>query len=373
MTRLDRYILRQCCGVMIFVTAVLSAAVWLAQSLRLIDLIVNRGVSVGLFFYLAVLILPRFLDVVLPIGLFIAVLFTFNRLISESELVVMRAAGLGPFALARPVLLLAAASFLVLMSMSAYFLPVSNREFKDLQFEIRNRFVSGLVQEGTFTRISSKLTIYIRSRDSRGDVEGLMINDTRNPERPVTILAQRGSFVDTQAGPRIVMINGTRQEYNKRTGKLSALTFKRYTLDLAALHDAPVVRFRSAPERFLSELFFPPASVPPQARPGFLVEGNLRLAVPLSVFGFCLIPLACLLSGETGRRGQVMRVLLAVGIAFAYESLGISASDLARRYSAAIGLIYVVDLLPILAGLAILLQAAKKVGWRRRLAAAISR
>ena len=54
------------------------------------------------------------------------------------------------------------------MSLSAYFLPASNRAFKDLQFEIRNRFVSSLIQEGTFTTISDKLTIYIRSRDDRG-------------------------------------------------------------------------------------------------------------------------------------------------------------------------------------------------------------
>ena len=96
MTTLTRYILRQCFGVMVFVTAALSAAVWLAQSLTLIDLIVNRGLSVDVFLYLAVLILPRFVDIVLPIGVFIAVLFTFNRLSTESELVVMRAAGLSP-------------------------------------------------------------------------------------------------------------------------------------------------------------------------------------------------------------------------------------------------------------------------------------
>ena len=90
---------------MIFVTAALSAAVWLAQSLPLIDLIVNRGLSLDVFLYLAMLILPRFLDIVLPIGLFVAVLLTFNRLTTESELVVMRAAGLGPMSLARPVLI----------------------------------------------------------------------------------------------------------------------------------------------------------------------------------------------------------------------------------------------------------------------------
>src|SRR5207245_6689920 len=112
MKRLDRYILRQCFGVMIFVTAALSAAIWLAQSLRLIDLIVNRGLSISVFLYLAVLILPRFLDIVLPIGIFIAVLFTYAKLGTESEIVVMRAAGLGPGGLAKPAGLLGVIGFL---------------------------------------------------------------------------------------------------------------------------------------------------------------------------------------------------------------------------------------------------------------------
>src|SRR6201997_5653695 len=127
MKRLHPYLLCPCFGVMIFVPAALSAAIWLAQSLRLIDLIVNRGLAIEIFLYLAALILPRFLDIVLPIGVFIGVLYTFNRLTGESELVVMRSAGLSHLALAKPVLLLAGLSFFVLMSLSAYFLPASNR------------------------------------------------------------------------------------------------------------------------------------------------------------------------------------------------------------------------------------------------------
>src|SRR5229473_4629106 len=248
MTSLDRYILRQCFAMMIFVTAALSAAVWLAQSLRLVDLIVNRGLSVALFSYMALLILPRFLDIVLPIGAFIAVLFVFNRLTSESELVVMRAAGLGPLVLARPVFILAGFAFVALMSLSAYFLPASNPEFKDLQFEIRNRFVSALLQEGAFTTISDKLTIYIASRNERGEVIGLMINDERDPKRPVTILAERGAFADSGGASRIIMVNGDRQQYERDTGKLSVLTFERYVLDLDLMHDAPENRFLEAQE-----------------------------------------------------------------------------------------------------------------------------
>src|SRR5215207_329928 len=356
MNVLDRYILRQSLSIMLFVTAALSAAVWLTQSLRLVDLIVNRGLSIELFLYLALLILPRFLDIVLPIGAFIAVLFVFNRLTSESELVVMRAAGVGPLGLARPVFVLAAIAFLVLMSLSAYFLPASNREFKDLQFEIRNRFVSALLQEGTFTTISDKLTIYIGGRDDRGQVTGLLINDRRDPQHPVTILAERGAFADDAQGSRIIMVNGSRQSYDRTNGKLSVLTFDRYTLDLNMLRDAPVVRFRDAQERFLGELFWPPEQLSPPLRRSFLVEGHQRILVPLTIFSFAMIPLACLLPGELNRRGQVRRVLLAVGIAFVFQALDLGVKNLASRNLALIPLLYLIDLLPLIAGTAILMS-----------------
>ena len=365
MTNLDRYILRQCFGVTVFVTAALSAAIWLAQSLRLIDLIVNRGLSIEIFLYLALLILPRFLDIVLPIGVFIAVLFTFNRLTTESELVVMRSVGLSHLALAKPVLLLAGIAFFVLMTLSVYFLPASNRAFKDLQFEIRNRFVSSLLQEGTFTTISDKLTIYIRSRDDRGEVTGLLISDSRDPEKPVTILAERGVFVDSPTGARIVMVNGNRQQFDPNSGKLSLLTFDRYTLDLESLHDAPVVRFREAAERFLDELFYPPANADPELRLRFTIEAHQRILIPLSALSFSLIPLACLLPGEFNRRGQLKRAMLAIVIAFLFELLDIGVNNLAALSAAAIPLMYVTDLLPFIFGIAVLLHGNIRLGIRR--------
>jgi lipopolysaccharide export system permease protein len=364
MKTLDRYIRRQSLGAMIFVTAALSIAVWIAQSLRLIDLIVNRGLSIELFLYLAILLMPRFLDVVLPIGVFIAVLFTFNRLAVESELIVMRSAGLSPLALARPALALAGIGFLVLMSLSVYFLPAANRAFKDLEFEIRNRFVSSLVQEGTFTTISDKITFYARSRDDRGDLAGLMIDDDRDPRRPVTILAERAAFVDTPAGQRIVMVEGSRQQFDTQTKKLSVLTFDRYTLDLNTLHDAPIVRYREAQERFLPDLFYPPAGLDPVLRRTFITEGNQRILIPLSTFSFALIPLACLLPGELNRRGYAKRVALAVGAAFLFQLVALGVDDLANRYTATIPLMYVVDLLPFLLGLGVLLHGGIRPGFR---------
>jgi lipopolysaccharide export system permease protein len=371
MNRLTHYILRQTLVVMLFVTAAFSAAVWLVQSLRLIDLIVNRGLSVGLFLYLAVLILPRFVDVVLPIAVFVAVLFTYNKLIAESELVVMRASGMSPAALARPALLVGMVGMVVLYALSLYFLPVANRAFKDLQFEIRNRFASVLIQEGIFNTLSDRLTVYVKSREANGELESLLIHDTRDPAKPVTIFAERGAFVDTDGGPRIVMVNGNRQQRDGATGRLSSLTFEKYTLDLAALGDAPGVRDRQPDERFLHELLFPTSQGVRRAPDrSLLVEANMRLVNPLTAVAMAVLPVVCLLLGEFNRRGQSRRVLLAIFLAFVLEVSDVGLKNLAGRSGIAIAMLYANVVLPI-AGTAWLLwrDGSGARGVRRRLVA----
>jgi len=339
--------LRQTLAVLIFVAVSFTAAVWLVQSLRLIDLIVNRGLSAGLFVYLAILILPRFIDAVLPIAVFVAVLFTYNRLLNESELVVMRAAGMSQAALARPALITGGIAMAVLMSLSVYFLPAANRAFKELQFEVRNRFASVLLQEGVFNTISDNLTIYVRARESNGELVGLLIHDNRTRTKPITFVAERGAIVEAEGGPRMLMVNGSRQQRDTQTDKLSVLTFEKYTLDLAGFRDAPGVREREPDERYLHELLFPAESNGRTVnRRALMAEANLRLVTPLTALAFAAIPIACLLPGEFNRRGQTRRILVAILLGFLFETLDIGLKNLAGRTTIAVPLLYVNVLLP---------------------------
>ena len=107
--------------------------------------------------------------------------------------------------------------------------------------------------------MSDKLTIYIGARNNRGEVIGLLIDDERDSRHPVTLIAERGAFAESGNGSRIIMVNGNRQQYDRDTGKLSVLTFDRYTPrppDAAATRRA--LRFREPQERFLGELTFLP-------------------------------------------------------------------------------------------------------------------
>ena len=192
-----------------------------------------------------------------------------------------------------------------------------------------------------------------------------MIDDKRDPRRPVTILAERGAFADTGGASRIIMVNGNRQQYDRDTGKLSVLTFDRYVLDLDLMRDAPEARSREAQERFLPELLFPPDDLDASSRDAYLVEGHERLTVPLTAFSFAIIPLACLLPGEFNRRGQLKRVLVAVGCALLFQTLDLAVKNLEGRFAGAIPISYVVDLLPFVVGLGILLRRGIRFNFRR--------
>jgi lipopolysaccharide export system permease protein len=350
MSGLTRYILRQTILLMLFVAVAFSVAVWLVQSLRLIDLIVNRGLSVGLFLYLALLILPRLVEVVLPIAAFVAVLFVYNKLTAESELLVMRAAGVSEAGLARAAVLTGLIAMAALYVLSLEIVPTANRAFKDLQFQIRNRFATVLVQDGVFNTLSDRLMVYDIGRNEAGDLMGLVIYDLRDPQKPVTVFAERGAFADTPEGPRLLLVNGTRQERDRSNGHLSVLSFDRYTLDLSDLGDAVVSRDRQPDERHTSELLFP------GARPAgdgsvraFFVELNMRIEEPLTALAMALLPILCLLPGDFDRRGQGRRVLLATALALLFEVVDIGLKDLSGRADAAIPLLYLAVIVPVAA------------------------
>ncbi|HMK67381.1 MAG TPA: LPS export ABC transporter permease LptF [Stellaceae bacterium] len=367
MPSLTRYVLKQTLMLTLAFTLVFSAAVWLVQSLRLIDLIVNRGLSLGIVLHLALLIFPRFVEVVLPIAIFLAVLFSFNRLISESELVVMRTAGLSQIALARPALILAGLGALLLLVLVAYLLPFSNREFKDLQFDVRNRYASALIQEGVFNTLSDRLTVYVRTRDRRGELGGLLIQDSRDPRKPVTIFAERGAIVNSPTGPRVLMVNGTRQEFRIDSGKLSVATFDSYTLDINSTVDAPMARIREPEELYITELLTPSGT--PERDAALVNELHQRLLAPFGALVFTLIPLACLLPGDFNRRGQGRRILAAIAIAIAFEVFDLGGRNLAARSATALPLLYFGTFLPIGVGFW-LLRRDGGWPWLRRHAAA---
>src|ERR1700760_4924965 len=105
--RLDVYIFRQVLFALVLATGGLTALIWLTQSLRFVDLVVNRGLSLFVFIHLTSLLIPSFIAIILPITTYVVIQFVYQRMATDRELTVMRAAGLSPWALGRPALAVA--------------------------------------------------------------------------------------------------------------------------------------------------------------------------------------------------------------------------------------------------------------------------
>ncbi len=351
MNRITRYISGQLFLATLFVTLTITCAVWLTQSLRFIELIVNRGLTVSSYLYLTVLLLPSFLAMLLPIGLFAAVLFTYNRLTTDSELIVLRAVGLGPGQLAKPGLILSLAVVVLGYVLTLLAMPLSYRQFKDLETGFRQDFSAVLLREGAFNTVSEGITVYIREREADGELRGIIVHDNRAKDRTVTIMAERGILAQAEEGPRVIMVNGNRQLVERDTGKLSLLYFERYSVDIgrpSATADTEETRWREPRERFIGDLLFPGTS--PMDRQHYdrlRAEGHNRLTSPLYALAFALVALAALLSGDHNRRGQSRRILIAIIITVALQSGSVVASGLASRQAMFIPLIYINVLAPI--------------------------
>ncbi|OHC75174.1 MAG: LPS export ABC transporter permease LptF [Rhodospirillales bacterium RIFCSPLOWO2_12_FULL_58_28] len=352
MNKITRYILKQLFVGMVMVTSVLTCIIWLSQSLRFIEMIVNRGLSAGTFTYLTMLLLPNFLSVILPIALFTVVVFVYNKLISDRELVVMRAAGLSQFALAKPALILASFIVICAYALNLFLVPQSYRMFRELQWDIRYSYSHILLQEGAFNTISSDVTVYVRERTKDGQLLGVLVHDQRNPEKPYSLLAERGAMIEGDDGARVVMFNGNRQEIDTQTHQLSILYFDRYIFDMILSGNKAGFREREPRERMIGELFnvANDETVPFVQHGKHIAEAHKRLASPLSNFGLTLAGLACLISGGFSRRSQVNRVVLAVGIMVILQAGALGLDNLVAKETGLVPLMYVYAVLPIIFG-----------------------
>lgn len=353
MGQLHRYMFRQLVWWTIVVSATLTCVVWLTQSLRFVEMIVNTGLSVTTFVTFTLLLLPSFLSLIGPIAVFAAVMFTYTKMLNDSEIVILRATGMSPFKIGRPAFILATIVMALGYLNSIYVMPSTFREFKDLQREFRSELSSLFLQEGVFNPVVDGITVFIRERSESGQLYGIIIHDERIPEKPVTMMAEQGAIVSSDKGPRVLMVNGNRQEVREDDGRLSLLYFDRYTFDLSALNKTDITLWREPRERYLHELFFPLD----QEREIYnfrelRMEGIFRLSSPLLFLAFTAIGLALLLGGDFNRRGQFLRIFSAICFVAAIQVVVLSMKNLAEKTPV---LEHVLYLLPLLAFFAFLI------------------
>ncbi|NTU77700.1 MAG: LptF/LptG family permease, partial [Alphaproteobacteria bacterium] len=354
----------------LFAVVAVTMVVLFTQSFRLLSFIIDNAGTAMIFIQLMGLLVPTFLPVVVPLSLGVAVLFVYHKFAVDSEIVVMRAAGVGPLRLALPVLALAGMATLFGYGLTTWLTPTANRELVELQYRVRDNYSVFMVRPGMFNDIASGLTFYVRARGKDGSLDDILIHDVRQPERPVTIMAESGQFTAVDGAPQVVVFKGKRQEVEGDTGRLSQLDFDRYVLDIQVLRKGMAGRLPDPREQSMAELLRPPSD--PALRRTTLAhvaaELHQRLAIPLLALSFSLVSLTAVLVGEFNRRGMAKRIFLAAMAIVAIQAATLSMGSLIGKHEWLSPVLYLVTLGPALACAALLgMPEAKEWSEKRSL------
>jgi lipopolysaccharide export system permease protein len=343
-----RYLFRNLAASTVIATSIVSLVVWLLESLKFFEMAVNGGAPLGLFLWLVLLAMPKIVAVVLPILFFAVVVFVYNKLTAESELIVLRALGLSQWRLAAPALAMGAIVAASVFVLNAFVAPMADERMKTLQDFTRTQFAGAPLNAGVFNPIGEKMTIYVRNREPNGDLEGILIYQEQSNGRPTTTVAKRGVVVDGDNGPEIIVYNVSRQEVDPVTGRPRTTEFERGTVNLQQVQEELTARWKEPADRTLPELLS--RSHDPADRgfeSAFRAEAHNRIASPLFALALTMLGLYIMLGGGFDRRGQTRRILMGSTLVLAIEGSSIGLANFARNHWVAIPMLYIAALIPL--------------------------
>jgi lipopolysaccharide export system permease protein len=361
MRQYERYLFMNLLWPTVLITASLTSIVWLTEMLRFLDFIMSRGLSIGDFMYLTGLMLPSLLLMLMPISLCVAVIYTYNKLTVESELIVLNAVGVSKWQMTKPVMLIGLICTIICYALSLYLMPIANKHFRDMRSFFRDKYASVLLEEQVFNNPIDGVTVFVRERDAQNNLHGILLHDNRDPKQTVTMIADHGRMQQTPSGPRFYLENGVRQMF--KDGKVSWLAFDDYAIDIAFYgKDSP--RKQDADERTITQLF-DRDGLTPKEQAAYHAEAHHRIAWPSFAFALPLFALATLFSSEFNRRGQWRRMIIAAAGMLVIVLIYFAMRNLTLKYNAVVIAMYGMVVGPALVS-AYLLKSGKILTFRRR-------
>jgi lipopolysaccharide export system permease protein len=345
MGSIGRYIFRTTLGAFLVVLVSITALMWITQALRDIDLMTNQGQSILTFVGLTALIIPLLVMIIAPIAFMVAMAFVLNKLATDSELIVMNAAGMSPWHLFRPFLAVAALVSLMVIAIAAYVSPKCLRELGQWVTQIRADLVSRIVQPGRFVPLASgALTLHIRERLPNGQLLGIFIDDRRDAKERVTFLAEQGDIITRDRGTYLLLADGSVQRQQPADRDPNIVQFDRYAFDLSQLSSQKKSTQKyGSRERYLWELYGQDSDDPSvNERPEQMrAELSDRITAPLYPLVIAVVTFAYLGAPRTTRQSRNLSLLSAIGAVVLLRGMGFVGMLAGTRVPAALLVPYV--------------------------------
>lgn len=233
-TLLDRYIFSELLSPFGLSLGALCFVMLTRELLRLVELLVSKGVGLWAVLKVIAMLLPSGLVLTLPIAGLIASITAFGRLSFDKELVAMRAAGLSLFRLSQPVLLFAVAVFTLTLVLSQWGQPWSSLNLKRVALNLLKDQLILALERGTFNEPIPRLMIYVPDSPNDRPMTGIFISDERTAEEPRVIVAEQYQVLMDAAHDQVALRleNGVIHSRPDQVDRYRQISFTSYDIKL---------------------------------------------------------------------------------------------------------------------------------------------
>jgi lipopolysaccharide export system permease protein len=318
-----RYVLREICGPLAVCVGALYAMLFALQLLRGSDVMLGSSVTLKDFARVALYMTPHFLVVCLPVAFLLALLLGLGRMNEDRELTALSTLGVAPWrTLAVPVGIGAAVGMaMALLAFTGEPWGLSSLEAQ--MNEIIKKNVLGDVKAGTFYEEIPGFTLYVSDADmARGEWNGVLVHDERDPVNPLLVLAREGR-VDAagySSALKLELTDGQVHLANPAGADYTRLDFEKGDIVVGVVQTLFQKNWRasSAEQMTPGELFDAAREARAKGedpRP-LLLAGHGRLANALAPVAFALVGGPLAMSPRQKGRGRAFLLTLAAYVAY---------------------------------------------------------
>jgi lipopolysaccharide export system permease protein len=229
------YILKETLPIFFIGLLTFTVILLMDKILKLIELIVNRGVSFSKISMLLLFISPSFLIFTIPMAVLLGTLLSFGRLSGDSEITAFKASGVSLYQLFLPISILSVIAYLFTSFLVFYGLPWGNRGFMATIYLIAQSKADIEIKERVFNDVFDGLVVYVDKVPIQGKrIEGVLIYDERDKEKVNTIFAKEGFLNSDPKSHEVVLrlLNGDIHRFETKTKVYQRMKFDTYDLKL---------------------------------------------------------------------------------------------------------------------------------------------
>ena len=284
---IQRYLFREILQTFIAVMSVLLLIYVSNRFVRYLAEAAAGKISSEVVFQLLALKLASKLALLLPLGLYIAVLIAFGRLYKDSEIVAMTAGGIGIARLAQNVFWISAAFSVVAMVLALYVSPQVTTLLEARKEQAKEAYQITGIFPGRFKEFSGgDQIVYVEEiAPNRRRMENIFVQVRRKERLDILVSKSAYQTIDNQHGDRfIVLVQGNRYEGAPGTVNYVVTQFEQHAVRIEE-------NTERAEDRGIEAL--PTRDLLASEKPGHIAELQWRLSHPLSalLLGMLAVPL----------------------------------------------------------------------------------